>query len=725
MLKNKIEWNVYLAIPLLLIGMCFPTLLKAQTIDEIKNDKTYLWGHGKGVSISRADRMAMKDLTEQITSTVESKFELIIREDEEGEVEQTLEGIIKTYSSSTLTNTKRIVVEDPDNGGVEVLRYMKKEDVNKIFNKRKIRIKGYISSAIMAEEEGRIGDALRYYYWAQTLLNSHPDNQELMYTYKGIDQLMFSWLPDRINRLFTLVTIEPKKIKKKGENEEIIFNVFYKGNKAYNIDYSYWTGSDWSTIVGASNGQGIIELFGESECAMEQIRVKIEYEYVNKCRMDPELPSVIEVAQLPYYRKAVKMIDKTALTDDKPAVVEEKPAVSFASGSFAQVATTESQAVYTNTSPQVAAPKTETQAVETHQEEPVVTEAEPEATEPETEPETIEEPIVEEPVASEPEIQKLSESESSGVLRMDMQAGIDSVDSKKISEKVKEAVAAAPLPICENEQLLLSKINLLLESIQNKEYANADSVFNDDGREIYHKIVAYGNAKQISPALDLNITCLGQEAIVRAIPFVFDFPNNNRKFIENLTFTFDTTGLITNIGFSLNELSLEGILSHSKWSDASKWHIIDFLENYKTAYALERLDYIDKIFADNALIIVGKRLEKAEPIDGMYKSLRNDQFEFVKVSKKEYIERLGIVFSNNEFVNIQFEECQVKKRDRNSEVYGIQIAQNYFSTGYADKGYLFLMVDLNNEKQPKIYVRSWQPEKNPDGSIIGLGSFFN
>ena len=35
---------------------------------------------------------------------------------------------------------------------------------------------------------------------------------------------------------------------------------------------------------------------------------------------------------------------------------------------------------------------------------------------------------------------------------------------------------------------------------------------------------------------------------------------------------------------------------------------MNFLENYKTAYGLKRLDYISSLFDDNAVIIVGKEL---------------------------------------------------------------------------------------------------------------------
>jgi len=85
--------------------------------------------------------------------------------------------------------------------------------------------------------------------------------------------------------------------------------------------------------------------------------------------------------------------------------------------------------------------------------------------------------------------------------------------------------------------------------------------------------------------------------------------------------------------------------------------------------------------------------------------------------------RLHRVFSSNEFINIHFEENIVKKVNGPDKIYGIQIKQDYYSTTYADKGYLFLMIDLNDSLNPKIYVRTWQPEKDSDGSIFGLEDF--
>ena len=107
----------------------------------------------------------------------------------------------------------------------------------------------------------------------------------------------------------------------------------------------------------------------------------------------------------------------------------------------------------------------------------------------------------------------------------------------------------------------------------------------------------------------------------------------------------------------------------------------------------------------------------------MYLNLGEQNVKYIKLTKQEYLDRLRMVFKSNEVVNIQFDENTVKKARPDSKIYGIQIAQNYYSTSYADKGYLFLMIDLNDSLNPKIYVRTWQPTKNSDGSVYGITDF--
>lgn len=61
---------------LLFIG-CAVALSSAQSISEIKGNKDYIWGEGKGVTLTEADKEALNDLITQISVTVESKYSKI------------------------------------------------------------------------------------------------------------------------------------------------------------------------------------------------------------------------------------------------------------------------------------------------------------------------------------------------------------------------------------------------------------------------------------------------------------------------------------------------------------------------------------------------------------------------------------------------------------------------------------------------------------------------
>ena len=266
----------------------------------------------------------------------------------------------------------------------------------------------------------------------------------------------------------------------------------------------------------------------------------------------------------------------------------------------------------------------------------------------------------------------------------------------------------------------------VVRAIEDKNYGSVKDQFTDKGWLVYNTLIANGNVK-ILPFVDtLKVIQMDGAAIVRAVPMRFSFKNNSRDFIEQVVFTFDQYQKIDAISFAISDKAIEDIVSrsHRFGTVEDKYQLIDFLEHYKTAYCLKRLDYIESIFADNALIIVGNVVRRAEPIDGMYAMAGREQVEFIELSKTEYLERLSRVFSSNEFVNIHFEENIVQKVNGDSKLYGTQIKQDYYSATYADKGYLFLMIDLNDSLNPKIYVRTWQPERNPDGSIFGLNDFF-
>jgi hypothetical protein len=584
--------------------------LLAQTAEDIKSSSAYIWGEGKGNTLHEADKRALKDLISQISIQVESNFYNIITEEEQ-DVKEYTELVLNTYSATTLNQALRKVEER--GGKTIVLRYIERENIQKLFKMRRKKLHDYFSSAQSAESDYRIGDALKYNYWALVLLRSHPDVNTMNATIEnGQEVLLISHLPQKINSILAALDISIQKViyDKQEQEKTILLDLLYDGKPVTNLDYIYYTGNSWTNrLSSCKDGLGVVELFGISSKALDDIRLKIEYRYESKSKIDNELKEVIENASLPHFPLAdIKLpINKRA----------KKP----------------------------KAPK------------PKIT-------------------------------------------------------------------ATSKIP---SEKVYAQKVIDVVNAVDKIEFENVGDHFTDEGKAMFIRLLEYGNAELIDPSkIELEMVELNDQIIVRSVPMKFSFPDNNREFIEDVIFTLNKAGKIENVSFALNDLSISRIMEKGErfGSIDHKRQIVRFIEDYKTAYCLGRLEYIESIFADNALILVGHNLKQGGNIDSMYRgNLRNEDIKYIKLSKAEYVERLRRLFALNEFVNIHFEETEIKKVGGDDMLYGIQIAQNYNSASYADFGYLFLMFDLTVIKEPKIYVRSWQPEKNAEGRIMGLGDF--
>ncbi len=276
------------------------------------------------------------------------------------------------------------------------------------------------------------------------------------------------------------------------------------------------------------------------------------------------------------------------------------------------------------------------------------------------------------------------------------------------------------LKLVENPQKYVEIINKVAAAIRSKQYENGKDLFTAAGYDMYDKLVHYGKA-QIIGEYEIDAFQNGEKVVCRSIPMRFAFENNTRKFVENVDFYFDKDMKIEAVSFALNQKARNSIAAKTQWSESDRVLLINFLQHLKTAYSLKRLDYLESVFSDNALIIVGTVVKLKPNADNPYKD--NKIVKFNQVTKQDYIKNLSRSFKSNEFININFEESTIKKAGKGGNIYGIQIKQNYFSSNYGDEGWLFLMVDLNNPDQPIIHVRTWQPEPNEDGSIFDLYDF--
>ena len=316
-----------------------------------------------------------------------------------------------------------------------------------------------------------------------------------------------------------------------------------------------------------------------------------------------------------------------------------------------------------------------------------------------------------------------------------------STEAKKEFEKVVKTESAANLEALtqvEDEKQLAATMIRIVNAIKAKNYDSVNDCFNADGLEMYKKLLHYGQARILGNP-QFSFYKMGKRVVCRSIPMAFSFQNNKRKFVEDVTFTFGEDKKIECVAFGLGNEAKTDIFNKGvgAWSDYAKMVIATFLENYKTAFALKRLDYLESVFDDNATIITGhiiKKNPKANIEGQSYLADNKPLIKYTRQTKSEYLRKLKMCFQSNQFINIRFADNDVVKMGAGGETYGIQIKQDYYSTNYGDHGYLFLMVDFNDPENPSIKVRTWQPDRNPninanlprsnrDWGIIGPGNF--
>jgi len=227
----------------------------------------------------------------------------------------------------------------------------------------------------------------------------------------------------------------------------------------------------------------------------------------------------------------------------------------------------------------------------------------------------------------------------------------------------------------------------------------------------------------------------GKKYQVRNIPVfikdVFEANDDTLNLMDNnhyqeICLTFNSGGVIENIFYSLEANTYQKLLNEGiTVSDIRRRaFILDFVENFRTAYNRKDINYLQKVYSDDALIITGKVI-KTKPSD-MINSLSGVQIEYQKQSKKEYINKLkDKIFKYNKYINILFEEIKITQDRVYPDIYGVTLKQYWNTTNYKDVGYLFLMIDFKDENNPIIHVRTWQPEdaKLTKEGVFTLNSF--
>ena len=195
---------------------------------------------------------------------------------------------------------------------------------------------------------------------------------------------------------------------------------------------------------------------------------------------------------------------------------------------------------------------------------------------------------------------------------------------------------------------------------------------------------------------------------------------------QELVFNLTPMGLIDGVSIAIEENRYMEVMADTvSVEDYFRRQIIlDFVENYRTSYNRKDLDYIESVFSDNALIITGKVIREKPKSDFAMRSLSTEKIVYQKRTKKEYIQNLKKVFAGNKYINVVFDEVEVIQHPKLTDIYGVTLKQEWNTTRYRDVGFVFLMIDFQDENNPLIQVRTWQPEK-VDGKVLNRDEVFS
>lgn len=218
---------------------------------------------------------------------------------------------------------------------------------------------------------------------------------------------------------------------------------------------------------------------------------------------------------------------------------------------------------------------------------------------------------------------------------------------------------------------------------------------------------------------------------LRNVPmFLKDMPESDAY--KEVVINFDNAGNIYDIYFAIDYHHYMEIINSedNEVTDLRRRQVIlDFVENFRTAYNRKDMAFLEKVYSDDALIITGKVIKTQKSRDLLAaNNIPQEKIEYQVKTKKEYLTSLASVFRNNARINIIFDDIEVSRHPRYDEIYGITLRQGWNTTNYSDIGYVFLMIDFKDDNNPLIHVRTWQPEKlngrNLDkDDIFSLGDF--
>jgi len=193
---------------------------------------------------------------------------------------------------------------------------------------------------------------------------------------------------------------------------------------------------------------------------------------------------------------------------------------------------------------------------------------------------------------------------------------------------------------------------------------------------------------------------------------------------QEAVISFDKEGNVEKFYLSISmNLYMNDIKSNLGLTDLHRRQVIlDYVEQFRTAFVQKDIKFIEQQFSDESLCIVGETITQKQ--DSATAKIRNN----IKQTKDEFIRHLRGVLMRVETIKVDIDNIEIMPHPVNPNFYGLTIKLGWSATNYHDEGYLFQIWDFTDDNSPQIPVTTWQPDMIngkplPKEEIFGLKDF--
>jgi len=294
----------------------------------------------------------------------------------------------------------------------------------------------------------------------------------------------------------------------------------------------------------------------------------------------------------------------------------------------------------------------------------------------------------------------------------------DGIDNQAVKAKMERNIAAilneinAAQAADRNLNFAVMGVNTRVQQSMAMLWENTPFMCTDD--EIVEHCITTGTGYQVR-----NIPLMMKPTATRAF---------NEEEYQEAVISFDRQGEVESFYLSISmNLYMNVVKSNLELTDLRRRQmILDYVEQFRTAYNQKDINFLEQIYSEDALIITGKVItQRHRENDRMVTS---QKIQYNKQSKQQYITNLRRIFQNARYFKVTFDDIEVMRHPVNANFYGVTLHQGWTNNDYHDEGYLFLLWDFTNENAPQIHVRTWQPDKIngkalPKDEVFSLSDF--